>query len=66
MAAGGPADLTILAPDVTTTVDVARMRSLSKNTPFGGWELRGAVAATIVAGRTIYVNDGVFGAEAFG
>ena len=66
LAAGGPADLTILAPDVTTTVDVARMRSMSKNTPFGGWALRGAVAATIVAGRTIYVNDTVFGAEAFG
>ncbi len=66
LAAGGPADLTILAPDVTTTVDVARMRSMSKNTPFGGWALRGAVAATIVAGRTIYVNDAVFGAEAFG
>jgi len=57
--------VTILAPDVTTTVDVARMRSKSKNMPFGGWELRGTVAATIVAGRTIYINDAVSGAEAF-
>jgi dihydroorotase-like cyclic amidohydrolase len=27
------------------------MRSRSKNTPFDGWEFRGAVAATIVGGR---------------
>jgi dihydroorotase-like cyclic amidohydrolase len=33
------------------------MRSLSKNTPFDGWLLRGGVAATIVGGRTVYVND---------
>jgi dihydroorotase len=35
------------------------MRSRSKNTPFDGWELRGAVAATIVAGRTVFTNPDV-------
>jgi dihydroorotase len=54
---GAPADLTILAPDLPVTVSVARMRSKSKNTPFDGWSLRGGVAATIVGGRTVYVND---------
>ena len=54
---GAPADLTILAPDLPVTVSVARMRSKSKNTPFDGWTLRGGVAATIVGGRTVYVND---------
>src|SRR6266566_3946707 len=54
---GAPADLTILAPDLQVTVSVARMRSKSKNTPFDGWTLRGGVAATIVGGRTVYVND---------
>jgi dihydroorotase len=39
------------------TVSVAAMRSKSKNTPFDGWQLRGGVAATIVAGRTVYVNE---------
>ena len=34
-----------------------RMRSKSKNTPFDGWQLRGGVAATIVGGRTVYVNE---------
>ena len=50
-------DITILAPDLAVTVDVARMRSKSKNTPFGGWTLRGGVAATIVGGRTVFVNS---------
>jgi dihydroorotase-like cyclic amidohydrolase len=27
--------------------------------PFDGWRLRGGVAATIVAGRVVYVNDDV-------
>jgi dihydroorotase len=54
---GGPADLTILAPDLPVTVSVARMRSKSRNTPFGGWSLRGGVAATIVGGRIVYVNE---------
>ena len=53
---GAPADISILAPDLAVTVSAARMRSKSKNTPFDGWRLRGGVAATIVGGRTIYVN----------
>jgi dihydroorotase len=59
--AGAPADLTILAPNATTVVDPGRFRSLSRNTPFGGWTLKGAVAATIVAGRLAYVNEAVAG-----
>jgi dihydroorotase len=57
LAEGAPADITILAPDLAVTVVAARMRSKSKNTPFDGWSLRGGVAATIVGGRTVYVND---------
>jgi dihydroorotase len=56
LAAGAPADITILAPDVRVRVDVRTMKSKSKNTPFDGWELRGGVAATIVGGRTVYAN----------
>ena len=54
---GAPADVTILAPDLEVTVSGARMRSKSRNTPFDGWALRGGVAATIVGGRTVYVNE---------
>jgi len=60
------ADITVIAPAATTTVDVAATKSLSRNSPFDGWALRGAVAATIVGGRTVHVNDAVPGAEVFG
>ena len=53
---GAPADISILAPDLTVTVDVSKMRSKSRNTPFDGWTLHGGVAATIVGGRPVYVN----------
>jgi dihydroorotase len=58
---GAPADVTILAPDLAVTVSAARMRSKSKNTPFDGWRLRGGVAATIVGGRAVYVNEEAHG-----
>jgi dihydroorotase len=54
---GSPADVTILAPDMKVRIDSAKLRSRSKNTPFDGWELRGAVAATLVGGRGVYVKD---------
>jgi len=57
LAEGALADVTILAPDLAVTVNVAKMKSKSKNTPFDGWQLRGGVAATIVGGRVVYRND---------
>jgi len=59
LADGGPADITILAPDLLVTIHAASFRSKSRNTPFDGWTLRGAVAATIVGGRVVYVNPGL-------
>ena len=59
LAEGSPADVTILAPDLQVTVSAGRMRSKSKNSPFIGWSLRGGVAATIVGGRVVYVNEDV-------
>jgi dihydroorotase len=56
LAEGGVADLTILAPDKAVTIRASQLKSKSKNTPFDGWELRGAVAATIVGGRVVYRN----------
>jgi dihydroorotase len=57
LAEGAPADISILAPDLRVTLSAASMRSKSRNTPFDGWTLRGGVAATIVGGRAVYVND---------
>jgi dihydroorotase len=59
LADGAPADITILAPDMNVTIAAAHMRSKSRNTPFDGWTLRGGVAATIVGGRVVYVNESV-------
>jgi dihydroorotase-like cyclic amidohydrolase len=39
--------------------------SKSKNTPFGGWSLKGGVAATIVGGRVVYANPDVPRARTF-
>jgi dihydroorotase len=56
---GAPADITLLAPDLAVTIDPAKSKSKSRNTPFGGWTLRGGVAATIVGGRLVYANDAI-------
>jgi len=63
LAEGAPADITVLAPDVAVTVRAAESRSKSRNTPFDGWSLKGAVAGTIVAGRPVFVNAAVHGSE---
>jgi dihydroorotase len=60
LAQGAPADITILAPDLNVTVDPATFRSKSRNTPFGGWNLRGGVAATFVGGKPLFLNDELF------
>jgi dihydroorotase len=53
---GAPADITVIAPDLQTTVKAAALLSKSKNSPFDGWQLRGGVAATIIDGRVVYTN----------
>jgi len=49
--AGKRANLTLIDPNETWTVDAEKLRSRSKNTPFDGWELTGRPIATI-CGRT--------------
>ena len=36
------------------TVDPERFASKARNTPFGGWKVKGRVKYTIVKGRVIY------------
>jgi len=47
---GADADITIVDPEKAWTVDVKKFRSKSRNSPFGGWQLKGKVTHTIVAG----------------
>jgi dihydroorotase len=51
LAIGADADVTIIDPAREWTVDPARFRSRSKNTPFAGWRLRGRAEAVIVGGE---------------
>jgi dihydroorotase len=50
---GAPGDITILDLDADAVVDPARFRSRSRNTPFGGWRLRGGPWTTIVGGMAV-------------
>jgi dihydroorotase len=58
LAAGAPADIVVIDPDRRVTIDAGRHVSKSKNTPFHGWELRGAVAYTLVGGRIVHRGSG--------
>ena len=58
LAVGAPADVTILDPEATWTVDPARFYSKSRNTPFAGRHLAGRAEATIVRGRVVYERAG--------
>ncbi len=55
LALGKPADVTIFDPDREVTIDPEAFRSKGRNTPFGGWKLRGAAVATVVGGRRVGV-----------
>lgn len=51
---GGAADITIFDPNLEWTYRAAAGRSKSRNSPFDGWQLKGAATVTIVAGRVVY------------
>ena len=50
LAEGVDADVTVIDPDVTWTVDANAFRSKSRNCPFHGREVKGRAVCTIVAG----------------
>lgn len=54
LAPGRLAELTLLAPGESFTVDAARLRSKSKNTPFLGRTFQGRVKLTMAGGRVAH------------
>ena len=54
---GAMGDVTIFDPNKTIKVDAAKAQSKSRNTPFDGWELKGAPVATVVAGRVVWGKE---------
>ena len=53
---GAVGDVTAINPDLVNQVDVTTSRSKSRNTPFGGWELKGWQAITLREGSRIGVR----------
>ncbi len=51
LSAGSAADITIIDPSVEWTVNAREFKSKSRNTPYGGWNLKGRAVQTIVGGR---------------
>ena len=51
---GALGDVTVLDPGLEWTVDKEASFSLSRNTPFHGWELTGRAVRTIVEGKTVW------------
>ena len=58
LAVGADANITVIDLDREWTVDPAAFKSLSRNTPFAGWGLKGRAVATIVRGKVVH-RDGI-------
>ncbi|HEY5526709.1 MAG TPA: dihydroorotase [Candidatus Anoxymicrobiaceae bacterium] len=57
IAEGLPANIVAFNPDLEWTVDPASFRSRARNTPFGGWRLKGKVMHNVFKGKLV-VRDG--------
>ncbi|CAG0929134.1 partial Dihydroorotase, partial [Planctomycetaceae bacterium] len=51
---GTVADITVIDPNATWMVEADKLASKSKNSPFLGWEMKGAAAFTIVSGKVAF------------
>ena len=54
LSVGAPADVTLIDPNLEWTVRIDQFQSLSRNSPFDGWKLKGRAVRTIVGGRTVW------------
>ena len=54
LAAGAPADLVLIDPDVPYVLDKRTLKSRSKNSPFDEARMQGAAVLTIVGGRIVH------------
>src|SRR5438552_1587250 len=54
LSVGRPADVTVIDPELEWTFAAKNSQSLSRNTPFDGWKLKGRAVRTIVGGQTVW------------
>jgi len=66
LAVGADADVTVIDPEMTRTVDPDRFESRSRNTPFASWKLRGWPVMTFVGGRVVHDAEARSGQAARG
>ncbi len=55
---GKDADITIVDPKQSWQIDASRSESISKWSPYDGWQVQGKILQTIVRGEVVY-SDGV-------
>ncbi len=55
---GARADLVLVDPAARWTIDPARLRTKSRNTPFSGHEVQGRVDMTVCEGRIVHEQNG--------
>ncbi|MBU4186171.1 MAG: dihydroorotase [Proteobacteria bacterium] len=51
---GYSADITIIDPDLSYKIDSGKFQSLSRNTPFNGWDMKGKAVLTMVGGKILF------------
>ncbi len=56
---GADGDVTVIDPDDRWTIDPAQFNSKSRNTPYGGWEVRGRAHTVFVDGEVRHTLGGV-------
>jgi dihydroorotase len=54
---GKTADITIIDPEISYCIDADRFQSLSRNTPFDGWDVKGRAVLTMVGGKVVYQDN---------
>jgi dihydroorotase len=57
VAPGAPANLCVIDPERRWVVEPAALASRSRNTPFGGRELKGKVRHTVLAGEPVVIGE---------
>jgi dihydroorotase len=54
---GKTADITIIDPEISFCINSDRFQSLSRNTPFGGWDVKGKAVLTMVGGKIVFRDE---------
>jgi dihydroorotase len=54
---GKTADITIIDPEISYCIVADRFQSLSRNTPFDGWDVKGRAVLTMVGGKIVFRDE---------